>query len=454
MFPINFRGATAVLLAVALCASMAQDFSRAADPAAKAGEKPAVENWKKGWENKYQSDDLHALSIDPQGQRLAYTVGGTVKVLDLASGKERLTLKSPMRAGPFFDSSAEGLGANATPIIRHLEFSPDGKMLATDGGTRAVELWDLEKGKLRFRLGSMPGVLAFSPDGKQLATNGPWAANRGAQVMLWDVATGRSSTSFVVPESDPGTIVMGLAYAPNGKALAVQTKLAFKPDPAVLQGAKPLVSIPYSPDGKPLPPAKVNLAFEADPQQTAREKRMVTIIDLATRKPSWQRKVDCRDMRFADNKRLLLYTFEWGRQPGELRAKVEVWDVETRKEICTMTVPNIMGIGLGDKNQFSLHPDGRTLATISDVNGKVSIWNAETGKLMKTISVLVDPMPCHAAVLFSPDGQMMFTSCSTFGSYWGGKPPPWLRAELKQWRVETGSESSPSSNSTTAPPSP
>ncbi len=73
-------------------------------------------------------------------------------------------------------------------------FSPDGRILAV--GTRepgwAIELWDLDR---RERVKVLPdtvatGPLAFSPDGTTLASAG------GAEVKLWDVATGKLLRTF------------------------------------------------------------------------------------------------------------------------------------------------------------------------------------------------------------------------------------------------------------------
>lgn len=85
-----------------------------------------------------------------------------------------------------------------------LEFSPDGKWLASASGRGedVVKVWDVEAGELRFTNGRQerriaigiggPGDLAFSPDSKLLATcvssNDP--EYEGSVTELWEVATG------------------------------------------------------------------------------------------------------------------------------------------------------------------------------------------------------------------------------------------------------------------------
>src|SRR5947209_7085364 len=77
--------------------------------------------------------------------------------------------------------------------ITKLAYSPDGQTLAIEGGgDHGVWLWDVASGQLKAILPTGPptgaagffnglaGNFAFSPDGKILATNG----------QLWDVASG------------------------------------------------------------------------------------------------------------------------------------------------------------------------------------------------------------------------------------------------------------------------
>jgi hypothetical protein len=117
-----------------------------------------------------------------------------------------------------------------------MAFSPDGNTLAvtgTDsrphpGGSRTlltplVLLLDVRTGKVRLRLKGPEhhgdGPLAFSPDGRLLAT-----ANRADQVpdppsmlRLWDATTGE----LLCKLNWSSLGVRGLAFAPDGKTLAV-----------------------------------------------------------------------------------------------------------------------------------------------------------------------------------------------------------------------------------------
>lgn len=98
-----------------------------------------------------------------------------------------------------------------------VEFSPDGKMLATSSIDQSVKVWDWKTGKL---IRSFEGftdltrAIAFSPDGKAIAS-----ADSG-QIKLLDISNGKIKKTFGVANTeDYSNIILSMKFAGDGKTL-------------------------------------------------------------------------------------------------------------------------------------------------------------------------------------------------------------------------------------------
>src|SRR4051812_26350380 len=84
-----------------------------------------------------------------------------------------------------------------TNEVASVAFSPDGKTLASASYDGTLKLWEVATGKERATLGEYTGCLgcvAFSPDGKTLASGAIGSPDYFPDlknVKLWDVATGK-----------------------------------------------------------------------------------------------------------------------------------------------------------------------------------------------------------------------------------------------------------------------
>jgi WD40 repeat protein len=143
-----------------------------------------------------------------------------------------------------------------------LAFLPDGRTLAAGPGPTRVRFWDLATGKPRhaFAAHERPvWALAVAPDGRTAVTGGA-----GGRAREWDVATGRPLRAFR-PGGRPARPLVALRYAPDGNALAAAHFGAIRLWQTA--GSRAIGTIP-APPGKPriismhLSPDGTRLAYQ------------------------------------------------------------------------------------------------------------------------------------------------------------------------------------------------
>jgi WD40 repeat protein/tRNA A-37 threonylcarbamoyl transferase component Bud32 len=158
----------------------------------------------------------YAVALSPDGRTMGACGGKQVRLWEVASGGELLTLDH---------------GAH----LRALAFSPTDKMAATAGDDNHARLWDLPSGVLRTTCAPGNGqvlCLAFAANGRTLAVGG---AGHRFTVSLWDPLTGerqggltdRGSVSThprapatAPPADEPPFGVYAAAFSSDGTSLA------------------------------------------------------------------------------------------------------------------------------------------------------------------------------------------------------------------------------------------
>jgi len=132
-------------------------------------------------------------------------------------GKRLASISNPILDLRVWDAESGAELLRFRPGMEHvclaLQFSPDGRFLATGGGGGDVRLWDSTTGREIRRLPGhreMVCWLAFSPSGRQLAAG----ANDGT-ARLWEIETG--TLQHVL--ASPARGITKVAFSPDGRRL-------------------------------------------------------------------------------------------------------------------------------------------------------------------------------------------------------------------------------------------
>jgi WD40 repeat protein len=273
-----------------------------------------------------------------------------------------------------------------------VDWSPDGKWIATAGDPMQVTIWDAVSLSIRHQLnqGSRDWnghSINFSPDSQFLASG-------FGTVNVWNVAAGTLQTTlnapYITPQKPQYRGIESLRFSPDGRMLVV-----------VYTGDKRIVIAYRIADGK--------VAWTYEPPLTIEPQRIKGSPLLTT------------PLVFTpDGKRVIFCTGEWGGPDVNLKwlSRILLLDAESGKFLRSiddihMHHPTALAISRDGKwvatgtstGDRYWHTDKKTHQVVTfDNNDPVRIWNIETGNLVKEL-------PVHSRVwslVFSQDGKYLF----------------------------------------------
>lgn len=331
-----------------------------------------------------------------------------------------------------------------------LEFSPNGKQLASGSKDKTVRLWDTDTNEELAILQKHTGwinALAFSSDGKKLASG-----STDKTVNLWDTDTGELITTLTGHLNG----IVALSFSPDGSTLASgstdgtikfwNTETGELLPIRITEHTKWVKAVAFSEDNSAL----VSVAFNG----------IIDFWDLKTsQKTGSQNAVHGDLLRGStlspDGKKLAsvgakaTMFFEAGGSGATLSTqmasgRVQLTETRTGRELATLNeTDGVMDPG----NSMAFSPDGKTVAF--DSSGKIYVWNTETGNSIN-ISLIDEEsvpenlnnadgngdfvfppgmMPPHitpsiSAFVFSPDGKKLISGN--------------MAGKVQMWDAETG----------------
>ena len=337
-------------------------------------EKYKLEGYKEG---------IKCMTVSPDGSFLVSGGYQELVLWDLSSRQKRTTV---------FDYKGS---------VNSVQYSKDGKYFYVTGGSKTVDVYKGELGTKEYTLSSHSEgtrAIAISPDG-----NIAYVSDYDKIIMKVDLINKRvlKKLGSISDEN-----ILSMAYSPDGKTLAmvgVEKKVILLDTETdeIITKFEGVVSgiwdLDCSPSGSNV---ACSYYFE-----DFRIWDLASVSQIYT--PQQEKKISTfnTELEFSpDGKDLVTSSFQYqtGDPVYKLSATLESWDVASGNRLVKFEKHNIRR---GTPRDVHYSPDGRFVAT-SHNDGKFSLFDSKTGKLVKTISPYDKDV---VKFVFSPDGKYIIS---------------------------------------------
>lgn len=262
--------------------------------------------------------------------------------------------------------------------MRQVSFNHDGTLLASSGDDALIRIWDVSEGRLLQTLTGQIGsthTVVFSPNGCCLATSA-----YGGEIRLWDSHSGECLQQWQTETS------YGLAFSADGRKLVSSSaggviKLWSAPGGQLLQEfhghTSGVPSLAFSPDGQYL--------------VSASSDKSIRVWDI-----QWGQDVKILFGQYGINKLAFSPDGRFLAASSYASQAVQLWDWETGQLWQTWRgyAPEIRTV--------AFNPDGRLIASAGR-DSRVRLWERSTGREVQTFPTA----GFVVATRFSPDGRLL-----------------------------------------------